>query len=70
MAFTAVMDWLFLAQPVEEQADRVLLKKARPRDIDFVDRNGRDFFGSIQLHRVDAHVSSSIPSKQTRLVCR
>src|SRR3546814_11798253 len=61
------MYWLLLAQPGEIQADRVLLKKTRPRDIDFVDRDGCDFSCNIQLHRIGAHASSSIPDKQTRL---
>src|SRR3546814_5103308 len=67
IAFAAVMDWRLLAQPGEIQADRVLLKKTRPRAIDFVDRDGCDFSCNIQLHRIGAHASSSIPDKQTRL---
>src|SRR3546814_211861 len=70
IAFAAIVDRLLFAQPVKIQADRVLLKKTRPCDINFVDRNGCNFSGSIQLHRVDAHVSSSIPGKQTHLAIK
>src|SRR3546814_4044159 len=70
IAFAAVMDWRLLAQPGEIQADRVLLKKTRPRDIDFVDRDGCDFSCNIQLHRIGAHASSSIPDKQPRIAFR
>src|SRR3546814_6717654 len=37
-AFAAIVDRLLFAQPVKIQADRVLLKKTRPCDINFVAR--------------------------------
>src|SRR3546814_16432882 len=43
IAFAAIVDRLLFAQPVKIQADRVLLKKTRPCDINFVDRNGCNF---------------------------
>src|SRR3546814_4920796 len=55
IAFAAVVDPLLSAKPLEEQADRVFLEKARTRKINLVDRDESDLFAAIRLHHVGIH---------------
>src|SRR3546814_2165072 len=54
IAFAAVVDRLLSAKPLEEQADRVFLEKARTRNINLVDRDESDLFADI---RSEEHTS-------------
>lgn len=67
-SFAAVVDRLLSAKPLEEQADRVFLEKARTRNINLVDRDESDLFADIRLHHVGIHVAPFVDNSTIALL--